>query len=216
MTFKGNPEKKDVFIKFNLKETLSLTSIIIPFLIVLSVFIAYVYSSMLVQDYGDNSKKMFLIIMGIFLLASVFIIFVFIPFICYLTTKKIAAGIGDWELDIQDNYAVLKNGYAVTTISFADFKSYVVKQNSITYKIGLVKRTYICWEMFQDSENLKQQLLNIGEKIGQFEKVDPLSPDGKEIKTDVQFNKKKTNLATYLIIMAFVIILEILINRYLK
>ncbi|MBQ9238784.1 MAG: hypothetical protein IJ191_05650 [Treponema sp.] len=76
----------------------------------------------------------------------------------------------NWELDIEDTYAIVKNTIANTTVNFSDIKSYKETKGTVTYRLGFVKRFYIHWETYENSDELKKQLDAISSKIGTFEK----------------------------------------------
>lgn len=111
----------------------------------------------------------------------------------------------NWELNIEENYAVLNNSAAISTVRFADFKKFKKTPDSITFYLGGLKQFYIYWNAYYDSEKLKICLEDISKKIGTFTK-DNIPEDTP--KTKVKF-KSKFNIFLYVII-AIMLLIKIL------
>lgn len=200
MIYKINVEKKQEFIKWNFNQTLkNQLPITIPGFIIMDIIMLILFPI----KYQKIASFIPFIILGanmIFIPVSLFSIF--------LGVKKVAKTIESWELELNDGFAVLKNSIATTTVNYADFKKFKKDTDSITFYLNGLRRFYINWNCFLDSEKLKSELEQTAQKIGTFNK-DNLSPD--EQKTKVKI-KAKSKLTIYIILMIILVIFQVILR----
>ena len=199
MVYKINLEKKKEFESFYFRQVLKLFfPILIPAAIFMGVRMGFVLTD------GFETIRPFDIYIVLFSCLFLFIIFFISAFI---GTKIASSKLEMWELSIRENYATLKNSIAVTAVNFADFKKYKETADSITFYFRGIRRFYINWNCFHDSENLKAELENIAHRIGTFkrETVSVETP-----KTNVKFKSKFKWI--FYIILAMGLIIKIVIK----
>lgn len=199
MIYKIDPEKKKEFESFNFKQAVKhIFPIFIPAIIFMDVIMGFVLA--------DEYASMRPFIVYILLFSNLFSVIVFFISV-FIGVKTVSSKLETWELSVEENYALLKNSIAATTVNFADFKKYKKTNDSITFYFRGIRRFYINWNCFYDSENLKSKLENIANKIGTFkrETVSAATP-----KTKVKI-KSKFNLIFY-IILGIVLIVEIIVK----
>ena len=200
MIYTINLDKKKEFEKWNLKQMLKqILPLIIPVIIFMDFVMGFVFTS------DTEFPTPLSLIIKIIVISN--IIFVPFLFICFFISIKISTSkLDTWELNIEDNYAILKNSTAVTTVNFADFKKFKKDNNSITFYFRGLRRFYINWDCFNNSEQLESDLENIASRIGTFSKANaPVD----QPKTKVKFAAK------LYIILAIIAILQIIL-RFLK
>lgn len=203
MIFKGNPQAEKEFARFNFQKSGKRLLGVFAFLTVFMLFIGYF---VLKKDSLFQSKTMALIFIG-----SELCLVPFMLIILYFTTKKLAKNLGSWELQIEDNYAVLKNPSALVKVCFADFIKYKEDSQSITFYLKGLRRFYINWFSYYEPEKLKETLRIIAGRIGTYKKEDlPLEFQ----KTKVEFNSKKRK--SYLFLVIVVIVLQVISHLFLK
>ena len=151
MTYRINLEKKKEFEKWNLKQMLKQY---LPIMISTIVFMDLAMGFIFTQN-DDYNFPISSVIKVIIISNLGFIIL--LPICMFFGTKFASSTLETWELNIEENFAVLKNSAATTTVSFADFKKFKKSNDSITFYFkGLgVRRFYINWNCFYDSEKLK-------------------------------------------------------------
>ena len=181
MIYKINLDKKKEFEKWNYKQILKhVLPLIFPGIIILDFLMGFVFSN------NAEFAIPFPVIIKIIGFSNI-IIFP-ILFICFFISLKICSSkLETWELTIEENYAVLKNSTAITTVNFADFKKFEKDNNSITFYFKGLRRFYINWDCFINSENLKSELENIATRIGTFKREESSI---EQPKTKVKFNSK--------------------------
>ncbi len=200
MIYTINLDKKKEFEKWNLKQMLKH---FLPLTIPILVFMDFVMGFVFTHD-TEFPTPLSLVIKIIVISNIIFVPFLFICF--FISIKIISSKLNSWELNIEDNYAILKNSTAVTTVNFADFKKFKKDNNSITFYFRGIRRFYINWDCFNNSEQLKSDFENIASRIGTFSKVNaPVD----QPKTKVKFAAK------FYIILAIIVILQIIL-RFLK
>ncbi|MCR5253684.1 MAG: hypothetical protein K6C98_08220 [Treponema sp.] len=196
MTFKANPEKKKEFKNFMFKKILlRFLPILLLGLVFLDVSMGYVF--------WDETKNIKLIIFSTLISNVIFLVLCLFAF--HLGTKMAASSLESWELNIEENYAILNNSAATSTVRFADFKKFKKTSDSITFYLGGLKQFYIYWDAYYDSDKLKNCLEDISQKIGAFTKEN--IPEDTP-KTKVKF-KSKFNIFLYVII-AIMLLIKIL------
>ena len=200
MIYKINLEKKKEFEKWNLKQGLKhLLPIMIPVIFFMDFVMGFTFTNN--GDYNFPISSIIKII-----IISNFAYFIFLPICFFIGTKFVSSKLETWELKIEENYAVLKNSIATTTVNFADFKKYKESNDSITFYFKGLRRFYINWNCFHDSEKLKTELKNIANKIGTFTK--------ESVSVNPPKTKVKFNLVFYIFI-GIICILNIVI-KFLK
>lgn len=199
MNYKINLDKKKEFEKWNYKQMLKhFFPFMIPAFLLMDFVMGFVFSS--------NTEFPLPISTTIKIILFSNIVFFIIFFICILFgIKRVSSKLETWELNIEENYAILKNSSAITTVNFADFNKFKKDNNSITFYFKGIRRFYINWDCFINSENLKSELENIASRIGTFTRPE-LSIE--QPKTKVKFNSK-FNLFFY-IILGIIVIVRIL------
>lgn len=195
MIYKINIDKKQEVIKWNYKQTLkNLLPIIVPGFIIVNIIMLIFFP----RKFQNIESLIPIIILGCNL--------IYIP-ICFssifLGAKKASKKMEVCELDINDNYAILKNSFETKTVNFADFKKFKKDDDSITFYFNRIKCFYINWNCFLDSEKLKKELEQVAEKIGTFKKEN-LSPE--EQKTIM---KSKAKFVLFIIVMLILLIIQI-------
>lgn len=200
MTYKINLDKKKEFEKWNYKQMLKhFLPLMIPTVVFMDFVMGFVFSSN--TDFPIPVSTICKII------CFSNIAFLIIFFICiFFGVKIVSSKLETWELDIKDNYAILKNSSATTTVSFADFKKFKKDDNSITFYFKGLRRFYVNWNCFVNSEQLKTDMENIASRIGTFTKAKPTI---EQAKTKVKFNSK-FNLFFY-IIVGIILVARILV-----
>ena len=115
MIYKINLDKKKEFEKWNYKQMLKhVLPLMIPILIFTDLITGLVFSSIPMPA---------LIICRIICFANIAGLILF--FICSFLGVKIASSkLKTWELDIKENYAILKNSQATTTVTFSEFTKF--------------------------------------------------------------------------------------------
>ena len=200
MIYKINLEKKKEFEKWNLKQGLKhLLPIMIPVIFFMDFVMGFTFTNN--GDYNFPISSIIKII-----IISNFACFIFLHICFFIGTKFVSSKLETWELNIEENYAVLKNSMATTTVNFADFKKYKESNDSITFYFKGLRRFYINWNCFHDSEKLKTELKNIANKIGTFTK--------ESVYVNPPKTKVKFNLVFYIFI-GIICILNIVI-KFLK
>ena len=199
MNYKINLDKKKEFEKWNYKQMLKhFFPFMIPAFLLMDFVMGFVFS--------NNTEFPLPISTTIKIILFSNIVFFIIFFICILFgIKRVSSKLETWELNIEENYAILKNSSAITTVNFADFNKFKKDNNSITFYFKGMRRFYINWDCFINSENLKSELENIASRIGTFTRPE-LSIE--QPKTKVKFNSK-FNLFFY-IILGIIVIVRIL------
>lgn len=197
MIYKINLDKKKEFEKWNFKQILKRY---LPFIIPLILAMSFALEYMLTGD-GDSSLP-FSYVVGIIVLSNAVFFIIFLSTM-FLSIKMISSTLKTWELDIEENYAVLKNSTATTTVNFADIKRFKESNDCITFYFKGIRRFYINWNYFYDSEKLKSELKNIANKIGTFTK--------ESVSIETPKTKVKFNLVFY-IILGIICILNMLIK----
>lgn len=200
MIYTINLDKKKEFEKWNLKQMLKQ---ILPLIIPVIIFMDFVMGFTFTND-TEFPTPLSLVIKIIVISNIIFVPFLFICF--FISIKIISSKLNTWELNIEDSYAILKNSTAVTTVNFADFNKFKKDNNSITFYFRGIRRFYINWDCFNNSEQLKSDLENIASRIGTFSKV---NAHVDQPKTKVKFAAK------FYIILAIIAILQIIL-RFLK
>lgn len=197
MIYKINLDKKKEFEKWNLKQILKyVLPLIIPCIIFMDFVMGFCF-----QNNNDLGIQ-FSVIVKIIGFSNL-IIFLILCICFFISIKIISSKLETWELTIEENYAVLKNASATTTVNFADFKKFKKDENSITFYLNGIKRFYINWSGFDKPEQLKADLENIANRIGTYKKS---SASIETPKTKVKFNSK------FYIILTIIIIIEIVIR----
>lgn len=181
MIYKINLDKKKEFEKWNLKQILKhVLPLIIPCIIFMDFVMGFCF-----QNNNDLGIQ-FSVIVKIIGFSNL-IIFLILCFCFIISIKIISSKLETWELTIEENYAVLKNASATTTVNFADFKNLKKDEDSITFYLNGIKRFYINWSCFDKPEQLKADLENIANRIGTYKKP---SASIETPKTRVKFNSK--------------------------
>lgn len=196
MIYKINTEKKDEFIKWNYKQLLkNQLPIYIPFLIIADIIMLIIYPI----GFADIKSLI------PFIILATNIIFIFVYFVfSFLGVKISSKKLDEWELDIQANYAILKNPETPVRVDFADFKKYKEEEDSITFYFKGLRCFYINWNCFLDSENLKLELKKIAGKIGNFIKEELSDEEKKEV------SKIKLKFTFLYILFGVLLVLRIL------
>ena len=196
MIYKINTEKKDEFIKWNYKQLLkNQLPIYIPFLIIADIIMLIIYPI----GFADIKSLI------PFIILATNIIFIFVYFVfSFLGVKISSKKLDEWELDIQANYAILKNPETPVRVDFADFKKYKEEEDSITFYFKGLRCFYINWNCFLDSENLKLELKKIAGKIGNFIKEELSDEEKKEV------SKIKLKFTFIYILFGVLLVLRIL------
>lgn len=116
MIYKIDPEKKKEFESFNFKQAVKhIFPIFIPAIIFMDVIMGFVLA--------DEYASMRPFIVYILLFSNLFSVIVF--FIsAFIGVKTVSSKLETWELSVEENYALLKNSIAATTVNFANFKKY--------------------------------------------------------------------------------------------
>ena len=200
MIYKINLDKKKEFEKWNYKQILKhILPLMIPGIIIMDFVMGFVFLN-------DNEFSItYPVIIKIIILSNIILLpILFISF--FVGIKLISSKLETWELNIEENYAILKNSSATTTVNFADFKKFKKDKNSITFYFKGIKRFYINWVCFNNSEQLKTDLENIASRIGTFKKEETAI---EQPKTKVKFNSK------FYIILIIIVIINIIL-RFLK
>jgi len=200
MIYKINLDKKKEFEKWNYKQILKhILPLIIPGIIIMDFVMGFVFLNDNEFAITYPSIIKIIILSNIILLPILFISF-------FAGVKLSSSKLETWELNIEENYAILKNSSATTTVNFADFKKFKKDKTSITFYFKGIKRFYINWVCFNNSEQLKADLENIANRIGTFKKeVTAIE----QPKTKVKFNSK------FYIILIIIVIINIIL-RFLK
>ena len=196
MIYKINTEKKDEFIKWNYKQLLkNQLPIYIPFLIIADIIMLIIFPI----GFADIKSLI------PFIILATNIIFIFVYFVfSFLGVKISSKKLDEWELDIQANYAILKNPETSVRVDFADFKKYKEEEDSITFYFKGLRCFYINWNCFLDSENLKLELKKIAGKIGNFIKEELSDEEKKEV------SKIKLKFTFLYILFGVLLVLRIL------
>ena len=197
MIYKINLDKKKEFEKWNLKQMLRhFVPIMISTIAFMDLVMGFIFTNNGEYNFPIPSVIKIIII-------SDLAFFIFLPICLFFGIKLVSSKLETWELNIKENYATLKNSTATTTVNFADFKKFKEYNDSITFYFKGLRRFYINWNCFYDSENLKSELENIANKIGTFTK--------ESVSTETPKTKVKINLMFYIII-GIIIILNILLR----
>ena len=196
MIYKINTEKKDEFIKWNYKQLLkNQLPIYIPFLIIADIIMLIIFPI----GFADIKSLI------PFIILATNIIFIFVYFVfSFLGVKISSKSLDEWELDIQANYAILKNPETPVRVDFAEFKKYKEEEDSITFYFKGLRCFYINWNCFLDSENLKLELKKIAGKIGNFIKEELSDEEKKEV------SKIKLKFTFLYILFGVLLVLRIL------
>ena len=196
MIYKINTEKKDEFVKWNYKQLLkNQLPIYIPFLIIADIIMLIIFPI----GFADIKSLI------PFIILATNIIFIFVYFVfSFLGVKISSKKLDEWELDIQANYAILKNPETSVRVDFADFKKYKEEEDSITFYFKGLRCFYINWNCFLDSENLKLELKKIAGKIGNFIKEELSDEEKKEV------SKIKLKFTFLYILFGVLLVLRIL------
>lgn len=196
MIYKINTEKKDEFVKWNYKQLLkNQLPIYIPFLIIADIIMLIIFPI----GFADIKSLI------PFIILATNIIFIFVYFVfSFLGVKISSKKLDEWELDIQANYAILKNPETPVRVDFADFKKYKEEEDSITFYFKGLRCFYINWNCFLDSENLKLELKKIAGKIGNFIKEELSDEEKKEV------SKIKLKFTFLYILFGVLLVLRIL------
>ena len=200
MTFKANPEKKKEFGNFMFKKILQ------KYLQFILLALLFLNITMGIVFYSETASSI-LIISSTIITSNVICCVLF--YIAFRSGTKMAIStFENWELNVEENYAILNNSVATSTVRFADFKKFKLTSDSITFYLGGLKQFYIYWDAYYDSEKLKICLEDISKKIGRFTKEN--IPEDTP-KTKVKF-KSKFNIICYgiLAVMLLMKILKIL------
>lgn len=115
MTYTINLDKKKDFEKWNFKRILKQ---FLPFLIPCIIFMNFVMGFIFFSDpiVSLPFSTVLMIIISSDIISALFISLAFV-----LGVKMVSSKLATWELTIEENYAVLKNSSATTTVNFADF-----------------------------------------------------------------------------------------------
>lgn len=188
MVFKINLEKKKEFIMFNFKESIKH---IFPMCSIMIVLMEILMGLVFFNKVGNSG------IFSIKLLVICTLLSLILILICFFIGAVIGSSkLETWELTVEENYAVLKNAMAVTTVNFADFKKFKKSKDSIVFYFKGLRRFYINWNCFHDSENLRNCLETVASRIGTFKKDD--APE-EAAKTKAKF-KSKYRIVFYVLI----------------
>lgn len=191
MTYKINLDKKKEFEKWNYKQMLKqFLPLFIPTIIFMDLVMGFVFSNN--TDFSIPISTIY----GIICFSNIIFFIIIFPICMFFGIKLVSSKLETWELNIEENYAILKNSSATTIVRFADFKKFTKDDNSITFYIKGIRRFYINWNCFINSEQLKAELENIASRIGTFTKAEP---SVEQTKTKVKF-KSKFNLIFYIIL----------------
>ena len=118
MIYKINLDKKKEFEKWNYKQILKhILPLIIPGIIIMDFVMGFVFLN-------DNEFSItYPVVIKIIILSNIILLpILFISF--FVGIKLISSKLETWELNIEENYAILRNSSATTTVNFADFKKF--------------------------------------------------------------------------------------------
>ena len=195
MVYKINLAKKKDFEKWNSKQLLKH---LLPFIILGFILMNFITGVNLSSNRNEFTLPVSAIVVTIVISNVLLLLILYLSF--FLSNKVISSKLESWEVNIEENYAVIKNSVATTTVNFADFKKFKKDDNSITFYFKGLRHFYLNWDCFNNSEQLKAELENIASRIGTFKKEN----SAEQPKTKVKFNSK------IYIILAIIIIIKLI------